>query len=239
MGNGARFWAVIPAAGTGVRMGGAIPKQYLTLAGRTIIEHVLDIFLSHPGIAGVTVAVAASDSYWQRYLMRSQGKPVRIAEGGEERAHSVLNALQSLRDELGPQDWVLVHDAVRPCLHVSDLDRLIDTLANDLVGGILAAPLVDTVKRVDAEGRILETPPRLGLWRALTPQMFRYGLLMASLQAALKSGRPPTDESAAVEAGHKGEVRVVEGRSDNIKITRPDDIAFAQAILTARAGGGQ
>lgn len=232
-----RFWAVIPAAGVGMRMGGAIPKQYLALAGRTLIEHVLDIFLLHPRIAGVTVAVAADDPCWQRCLPRSRDKPLRIAAGGAQRAHSVLNALHSLRDELQPRDWVLVHDAVRPCLHMSDLERLMQTLMDDPVGGILAAPLVDTVKRVDAEGRVLETPSRPGLWRAFTPQMFRYGLLTAALQAALQSGRLPTDEAEAMEAGRKGEVRVVEGRNDNIKITHPEDIILAEAILVRRAGG--
>lgn len=235
MQQAARFWAVIPAAGTGTRMGGDIPKQYLPLAGRTVIEHVLDVFLSHPRIAGMSVAIAAADAYWQHYLLRSQGKPVRIARGGAQRVHSVLNILQSLRQELNPQDWVLVHDAVRPCLHASDLDRMMDTLSQDPVGGILATPLVDTVKSVDSEHRVSATPERGNLWRAFTPQMFRYGLLVEALDAALKRGDAPTDEAAAMEnAGHT--VRVVEGRSDNIKITRPEDLALAEAILSQSGG---
>ncbi|MGH8281373.1 MAG: 2-C-methyl-D-erythritol 4-phosphate cytidylyltransferase [Gammaproteobacteria bacterium] len=233
MGNEPRFWAVIPAAGSGVRMGGAIPKQYLTLAGRTVIEHVLDCFLSHARIAGITVAVVSNDPYWQRYLLRSQGKPVCIAEGGEERAHSVLNALHSLREELKQDDWVLVHDAVRPCLHHDDIDHLIRTLAHDSVGGILATPLTDTVKRVDEDRVIRETIDRQQLWRAFTPQMFRYGLLTAALETALNSGHVPTDEAAAMEiAGYA--VRVVPGRSDNLKITCGEDMGLAEAILKQR-----
>jgi len=231
----ARFWAVIPAAGTGTRMGGDIPKQYLPLAGRTVIEHVLDVFLSHPRIAGMSVAISEADAFWRQYLLRSHVKPVRIARGGVHRVHSVLNTLQSLQQELHAQDWVLVHDAVRPCLHASDLDRLMEILRQDPVGGILATPLVDTVKSVDPEQRISATPARQNLWRAFTPQMFRYGPLMDALDAALKRGEAPTDEAAAMEsAGHT--VRVVEGRSDNIKITRPADLALAEAILSQSGG---
>ena len=230
-----RFWAIIPAAGTGTRMGGDIPKQYLPLAGRTVIEHVLDVFLSHPRIAGMSVAIAETDAYWRKYLLRPQRKPVRVAKGGTQRAHSVLNTLQALQQELNPQDWVLVHDAVRPCLHASDLDRLMDALSQDPVGGILAIPLVDTVKSVDAEHRISATGARQNLWRAFTPQMFRFSLIVEALDAALKRGDTPTDEAAAMEsAGHT--VRVVEGRSDNIKITRPEDLALAEAIFSQSGG---
>jgi 2-C-methyl-D-erythritol 4-phosphate cytidylyltransferase len=229
----ARYWAVIPAAGSGVRMGSSIPKQYLSLAGRTVIEHVLAVFLAEPRIAGITVAVAADDPYWQRYLTRPQDKPVRVANGGDERAHSVLNALMTLRDELADDDWVLVHDAVRPCLHPHDLEKLLQRVAGDTAGAILAAPLADTVNRVDADQRIVETPPRNGLWRAFTPQMFRYRLLMEALEECIRSGQAPTDEAAAMERQHHA-VRVVEGRGDNIKITRPDDIALAEAILAYR-----
>lgn len=230
-----RFWAVIPAAGTSTRMGGEIPKQFLPLAGSTVIEHVLDVFLAHPRIAGISVAIAETDTYWRQYLLRSQAKSLRIAKGGMQRAHSVSNLLQSLRQELKQQDWVLVHDAVRPCLHAGDLDRLMDTLSLDPVGGILATPVVDTMKSVDPEHRISATPERQNLWRAFTPQMFRYGLLVEALDAAHQRGEMPTDEAAAMEsAGHT--VRVVEGRSDNIKITRPEDLALAEAILSLSGG---
>jgi 2-C-methyl-D-erythritol 4-phosphate cytidylyltransferase len=231
----ARYWAVIPAAGSGVRMGSSIPKQYLSLAGRPVIEHVLGILLAERAIEGLTVAVAGDDPYWQRYLLAARDKPVRIATGGATRAHSVLNALMTLRDELKDQDWVLVHDAARPCLHPRDLALLIQQVGEDPVGGILAVPVADTLKRVDEERRVSATPEREGLWRAFTPQMFRYRLLMEALEAAIRGGETPGDEAAAVER-RKHPVQVVEGRSDNIKITRPDDIALAEAILRHRAG---
>ncbi len=231
----ARHWAVIPAAGSGMRMGSSIPKQYLSLAGRTVIERVLDVLLAEPAIAGVTVAVAADDPYWRRYLPGTHDKPVRIASGGETRAHSVLNALLTLDDELEEGDWVLVHDAARPCLHPRDISSLLHAVGDDSVGGILAVPVADTLKHVDEERMIDGTPDRSGLWRAFTPQMFRYRLLKEALQAALAAGETPSDEAGAL-ARLRHPVKVVEGRSDNIKITRPDDIALAEAILAHRAG---
>ena len=231
----ARYWAVIPAAGSGARMGGSIPKQYLSLAGHTVIEHVLGILEAEPHIAGITVAVAADDPYWQRYLLKPRKQPVRIASGGETRAHSVLNSLISLRDELKDDDWVLVHDAARPCLHPRDLSLIIQVLGTDPVGGILARPMTDTLKRVNDEQQVTGTLDRSDVWRAFTPQMFRYKLLMNALEATIRSGDIPTDEASAMER-QKHEVRVVAGRSDNIKITRPDDIPLAEAILAHRAG---
>lgn len=230
-----RHWAVIPAAGSGMRMGSSIPKQYLSLAGRTVIERVLDVLLAEPAISGVTVAVAADDPYWQRYLPGERAKPVRIAAGGETRAHSVLNALETLKEELEDQDWVLVHDAARPCLHPRDIAALMQAVGEDDVGGILAVPVADTLKRVDDDRRITGTPDRAELWRAFTPQMFRYRLLREALEAALSTGEAPSDEASAMERA-RHVVQVVEGRSDNIKITRPDDIALAEAILAHRAG---
>jgi len=231
----ARHWAVIPAAGSGVRMGSSIPKQYLSLAGRTVIERVVDVLLAEPAIAGVTVAVAADDPYWKRYLPGAWQKPVRVASGGETRAHTVLNALLTLEEELDAQDWVLVHDAARPCLHPRDLSRLLQAVGDNPVGGILATPVADTLKKVDEDRLVTATPDRADLWRAFTPQMFRFGLLREALQAALAAGDPPSDEAGALERLRKP-VKVVEGRTDNIKITRPDDIALAEAILAHRAG---
>ena len=232
---GARYWAVIPAAGSGMRMGSSIPKQYLSLAGRPVIEWVVDVLLAEPAIAGVTVAVAADDPYWKRYLPGAWQKPVRIASGGETRAHTVLNGLLTLDEELEDQDWVLVHDAARPCLHPRDLDKLLQSVGDDPVGGILATPVADTLKRVDEDRLVAATPDRAELWRAFTPQMFRYKLLKEALQAALAANEPPSDEAGALERLRQP-VKVVEGRSDNIKITRPDDIALAEAILAHRAG---
>ena len=231
----ARHWAVIPAAGSGVRMGSSIPKQYLSLAGRTVIERVVDILVAEPAIAGVTVAVAADDPYWKRYLPGSWQKPVRIAAGGETRAHTVLNALLTLDQELEAQDWVLVHDAARPCLHPRDLANLLQAVGDDPVGGILATPVADTLKKVDEDRLVTATPDRADLWRAFTPQMFRFEPLKQALQAALAAGEPPSDEAGALERMRRS-VKVVEGRTDNIKITRPDDIALAEAILAHRAG---
>ena len=229
----ARYWAVIPAAGSGARMGSSIPKQYLSLAGRPVIEHVLGILLGEPRIAGITVAVASDDPYWQRYLLSPRSKPLQIANGGETRAHSVLNSLMTLRDELDDEDWVLVHDAARPCLHPRDLALLLQVVGDDAVGGILATPVADTLKRVDEERHITATPARNDVWRAFTPQMFRYRLLMEALESAIRDGEAPSDEAAAMER-QRHSVQVVEGRSDNIKITRPDDIALAEAILKHR-----
>jgi 2-C-methyl-D-erythritol 4-phosphate cytidylyltransferase len=231
----ARHWAVIPAAGSGMRMGSSIPKQYLSLAGRTLIERVIDVLVAEPAIAGVTVAVASDDPYWNRYLPGSWQKPVRIAAGGESRAHSVLNALETLKEELEDQDWVLVHDAARPCLHPRDITALMQAVGEDEVGGILAVPVADTLKRVDEDRQITGTADRAEFWRAFTPQMFRYRLLREALESALSSGEAPSDEAGAMERA-RHTVQVVEGRSDNIKITRPDDIALAEAILAHRAG---
>ena len=217
-------------------MGGDIPKQYLPLASRSVIEHVLERFLAQARIAGITVVIGADDTRWPRHQPRTPGKPLRVAPGGSARAWSVLNALHSLRDELQAEDWVLVHDAVRPCLHPEDLDKLIQTLEGDAVGGVLAAPLTDTVKHVGENYLIHDTPDRQQLWRAFTPQMFRFRLLSEALEAAMASSKLPTDEAAAVEALHPNRVRVVEGRSDNIKITRPTDLVLAEAILASRKG---
>lgn len=226
------IWVVIPAAGRGRRMGKETPKQYLPLAGRAVIDHTLACFTSHPRISGLAIAIAADDSEWPRHAPHTD-KSVYVVEGGAERCHSVRNALRSLADKLAPDDWVLVHDAARPCLHSDDLDRLITTFAGDPVGGILAAPLADTLKRADDGGNITATVERTGLWRALTPQMFRFGLLQAALDAALAAGQPVTDEAVAMEAaGHP--VRILEGRADNIKITTPADIDLAAEVLQGR-----
>ena len=231
----ARYWAVIPAAGSGMRMGSSIPKQYLSLAGRTLIERVIDVLVAEPTIAGITVAVASDDPYWNRYLPGSWPKAVRIAAGGDTRARSVLNALETLKEELEDQDWVLVHDAARPCLDPRDIAALMQAVGEGEVGGILAVPVADTLKRVDEDKLISGTVERAELWRAFTPQMFRYKLLREALESALSSGEAPGDEASAMERA-RHTVQVVEGRSDNIKITRPDDIALAEAILAHRAG---
>ena len=213
-------------------MGSAIPKQYLPLAGQPVIAHTLDTLLRHPRLAGVVVAISASDEWWPEVAAsRVADKPLLVVTGGAERGHSVLNGLEALREQAHADDWVLVHDAVRPCLSGADLDRLLTELADDPVGGLLAVPVSDTLKQANATGRVAATVDRSQLWRALTPQMFRLGLLRDALRDALARGLHVTDEAAAMEAAGFAP-RLIEGRADNLKITRPEDLALADFYLT-------
>lgn len=226
----ANYWAVIPAAGIGARMGAAIPKQYLPLHGGTVIERTVQRFLNHPRISGVVVVIAPDDVHWPRTPLRGGASSLFVVEGGMERYHSVLNGLMRLAGMARSHDWVLVHDAARPCIRHEDIDRLIATLADHPVGGLLGVPVADTVKRADSEGNILETVSRAGLWRALTPQMFRLGELAGALKHVVDNKLAVTDEAAAMElAGHVP--RMVEGHADNIKITVPQDLALAELYL--------
>ncbi|MBW3549586.1 MAG: 2-C-methyl-D-erythritol 4-phosphate cytidylyltransferase [Proteobacteria bacterium] len=224
------IWAVIPAAGRGTRFGGAVPKQYLDVAGRPLIAHALDVLLAHPRVAGAMVALAADDTQWPGWTSWHQ-KPVLRCVGGGERAESVLAALQALPAESAPDGLVLVHDAARPNLHRGDLDRLIVAAEADRHGALLAAPVRDTLKRADDGGRIAATEPRAGLWRALTPQAFRRGALTLALQQAHANGVAVTDEAMAMErAGARP--RLVEGREDNLKVTTASDLALAEYLLS-------
>ncbi|MDZ7663163.1 2-C-methyl-D-erythritol 4-phosphate cytidylyltransferase [Thiohalophilus sp.] len=223
------FWCVIPAAGIGKRMGSEIPKQYLELNGRAIILHTLDRLLAHPSVNGAIVALSRHDGWWE-HLDTRYAKPVTRIEGGIERCHSVLNALHELALHADDADWVLVHDAARPCLAPSDLEHLMTTLAEDEVGGLLAVPVRDTMKRAEASGRVVDTVEREGLWHALTPQMFRLGLLRSALENAIEAEQLVTDEASAMEyAGYQP--LLVEGSTANIKITRPEDLALAEFYL--------
>ena len=213
-------------------MGDELPKQYLQLCGRTVIEHTLQRLLSHAKISGVVVAIANTDPYFAAIKARlpDYGKPCLVVEGGSERRHSVLNGLQALATVAAATDWVLVHDAVRPCLRHADIDRLIHALSGHPVGGLLSLRLHDTIKRVDAVGRVQETVARGELWRALTPQMFRLGALSTALQRAVTDGAAVTDDSAAME--RLGAVPLmVPGAADNIKITHPQDLPLAEFYL--------
>ena len=224
-----RYWGLVPAAGVGRRMGGVVPKQYQSLNGKLVIEHAIARLLDYPLIARVYVALSREDRYWDGCCYAGHTGIVRV-QGGRERSHSVLNALCRIQEEADPEDWVLVHDAARPCLRATDIDRLVGELAGDPVGGILAGRLSDTVKLEEQPGVVAETLPREHLWRAFTPQMFRLGLLHESLSAALQAGRSVTDEASAIELrGLKP--RLVEGHSDNIKITHPQDLALAGFYL--------
>lgn len=223
------IWVVVPAAGRGSRVGGDVPKQYRTLLGRPLMQHTLERLVSHPRIAGVAVVLSADDAFWPGWS-ELHGKPVRTATGGTERADSVLAGVRSLPTSVGDNDWVLVHDAARPCLRHDDLDRLLDRGCAHPVGAILAAPVSDTLKRAGATGGIARTEPRAGLWRALTPQLFRRGPLQHALQSAASDGVAITDEAMAMERlGHAP--LLVEGAADNIKVTTPADLAFAEFLL--------
>lgn len=219
------FWAVIPAAGIGARMAADRPKQYLQLGGRTILEHSLDCFLDHPCLKGVVVSLAADDPYWPGLRCAVDAR-IQRAAGGRERADSVLNALLLLHAQgADDADWVLVHDAARPNLARTDLDRLLAELADDPVGGLLAVPARDTLKRADAQGRVAATIDRSTVWQAYTPQMFRLGALHRALADSLVADVAITDEASAIEWSGQAP-RLIEGRSDNIKVTRPEDLEW-------------
>lgn len=225
-----KLWAVVPAAGSSRRMAGAaLPKQYLQLAGRSVIEWALAPFLEHSGCERVVVVLAEHDRQWQELSIAGNPK-ILIATGGAERVDSVRAGLRALASHASERDWVLVHDAARPCLRTADLHRLIAELGDDSVGGLLAAPVVDTLKRGDAGDRVQETVSRASLWRALTPQMFRCAVLDRALRAAHDSHSLPTDEAQAVEALGL-HPRLVPGDPDNIKITLPEDLERAARLL--------
>ncbi len=223
--QGVPFWVVIPAAGIGSRMQADRPKQYLSIGNSTIIEHTLDCFLPHPDLLGIVVALSEEDAYWPQLPCATDPR-IRITVGGGERADSVLNGLDKLmQDGAQSDDWVLVHDAARPNLLASDLDLLITTLATDPVGGLLAVPVRDTLKQIGPDGRVSNTPDRTMFWQAYTPQMFRLSELREAIHGALAAGVQITDEASAMEWAGKAP-RLVEGRADNLKVTRPEDLQW-------------
>lgn len=228
------FWALIPAAGIGSRMCADRPKQYLQLADKTIIEHTLECFLDHPQLRGVVVSLAVDDPYWPT-LACANDLRIQRADGGVERADSVLSGLLRL-SELGAQeqDWVLVHDAARPNLARSDLNLLLSELANDPVGGLLAVPARDTLKRASADGRVQATVDRSTIWQAFTPQMFRLGELQRALADALVTGAAITDEASAIEWAGQAP-RLIEGRADNLKVTRAEDLQSLNLLWKGRS----
>ncbi|HEX5162639.1 MAG TPA: 2-C-methyl-D-erythritol 4-phosphate cytidylyltransferase [Steroidobacteraceae bacterium] len=231
-----RYFVVIPAAGSGRRFAASVPKQYAALGGSTVIEHALAPFEADADCAGIVVAVSADDTWWPAIAPR-RGRLIESAPGGEQRAHSVRNALRVLAGRARDDDWIMVHDAARPCFTAADLQALKRELAPHPVGGLLAVPLADTLKRALEPGvhatHVDETVDRNGLWRAATPQVFRLGVLLRALESALESRRLPTDEAQAIEwTGQRPQL--VAGRADNIKVTTADDLALAAAILAAR-----
>jgi len=226
------YWAIVPAAGSGSRMGATRPKQYLQLGDRTVLEHTLDTLLAVEALAGVVLVVASDDSVWESIRPRYAGQPLEVVNGGAERCHSVLNGLDVLAGKAAGDDWVLVHDAARPCVRRDDIRTLLASLDADCDGGLLGVPVADTMKRVDANGQVIATVDRGGLWHALTPQVFRLEPLRTALRQAIADGRLVTDEASAMEqAGYRP--RMVPGHRDNIKITLPADLALAAFYLQA------
>jgi 2-C-methyl-D-erythritol 4-phosphate cytidylyltransferase len=222
------FWAVVPAAGAGRRMGAELPKQYLPLLGRPVIAHVLDALAAHARVRGIVAVLAEDDRWWAGVGYRND-KLLAIAPGGETRALSVASGIAALLSHAGPQDWVLVHDAARACVPRADLDALMDAAADDH-GALLAVPIHDTVKRADAAGRVTGTVDRRHLWRALTPQCFPIRILAEALAQAQAAGVEVTDEAMAMErAGYRPQL--VAGSAQNIKITVPADLALAEYYL--------
>jgi 2-C-methyl-D-erythritol 4-phosphate cytidylyltransferase len=225
-----RHYAIVPAAGSGSRFGSEKPKQYLDLLGRPLIFHTLKALTACPDIERVWVVLAPDDPWWPRFDWSELGPKLETVRcGGATRAESVSNGLRAAAMVAADDDWILVHDAARPCLSAAMLDALFAELADDPVGGILAVPVADTIKRADPEQRVAATEPRDGLWQAQTPQMFRYG----QLEKSLKNEMAVTDEAGAIEAmGLKP--KLVRGDSTNLKVTYPADLALAAMILRAR-----
>ena len=231
-----KIWVVVPAAGVGKRMNSNIPKQYMMLNDQMVIEHTLSVFLQQPLVSGVVVAVSKDDGYWSSVKYANDEK-IHIADGGKERCDSVLNALLEIKKIADDDDWVLVHDAARPCLTQDDLLSLINQLRTHAVGGLLAIPVRDTMKRQSHDGInvVDHTVEREGLWHALTPQMFKVGMLYDALTTALKENTIITDESSAME--HAGYSPVlIEGKASNIKVTQPEDLLLASFFLTRQKG---
>ncbi len=226
------FYALIPAAGSGSRMGGAIEKQYLPLNAVPMIAHAMMVLAREPRIDKLFVVLSPTDKRWNNYEWQGWEERIEVLRcGGNTRAETVLNGLDVISKICDPDDWVLVHDAARPCLPDEMLGKLLDEVADDPVGGLLAVPVADTLKRAAADTasgtRVEATVPRAGLWQAQTPQMFRHGMLVQALRAA---GSDMTDEASAIEKMGL-QPRLVESDSRNLKVTYPQDLELAGLIL--------
>jgi 2-C-methyl-D-erythritol 4-phosphate cytidylyltransferase/2-C-methyl-D-erythritol 2,4-cyclodiphosphate synthase len=227
-------WAVVPAAGRGARFNAAEPKQYAMLLGAPLVRWTLQSLLDEPRIAGVVVALAPGDARWPALAAQLDLARIVTTVGGDSRQESVLRGLAALAGRAAPDDWVLVHDAARPCLARADLAALIDVLAPGVDGAVLGTPLVDTIKR-EHSGQVADTVDRRGLWRALTPQAFRIAALREALEAAEAEGFTVTDEAQAME--RRGAApRLIAGSPFNIKVTQPEDLDAAARILGSRGG---
>src|SRR6476646_653088 len=223
-----RLWCIIPAAGSGRRFGADIPKQYLPLAGKPMIEHTLERLAACAEVAAFVVVLADGDAYWPG-ISSVRGKPVHTAIGASERSGSVLSGLHALPADVAADDFVLVHDAARPCISADDVAMLV-ARGVPAGGALLAAPVRDTLKRGNGERRVAATEPRESLWRALTPQLFRRGELTRAFEAAEAEGIAITDEAMAMERIGARPL-LVEGAEDNIKVTTAADLALAAYLL--------
>ena len=232
-----KVWVVIPAAGIGKRMQSDIPKQYLKINDKTVLEHTLNCFLSHPEVAGIIVVLNSDDYHWKTIKLSSNhDKAIYTVEGGKERSDSVMQGLDYLLmvEQLAEDSWVMVHDAARPCLIEKDINSLLSIRNENIAGGILASPVRDTMKRAVNENNksmISNTESRENLWHALTPQLFRIGELKNALNHCLEKEISITDESSALEAIGK-QVELVEGSMNNIKITQQSDFEMATLLLS-------
>ena len=222
------FHVIIPAAGTGNRMQNALPKQYLPLAGKPMISHVIQVFFNNPRIANIHLALSPEDAFWRSLTVNPDSKLHLHYSGGASRSETVLNTLQLM--EVADNDWILVHDAARPGLSVELLNCLLDTLEHDETGGLLAMPVADTLKQSDAANQVKKTVSRQGLWQAQTPQMFRYGTLKKALSAF---GGTATDESEAIEALGL-QPKLVLGELRNMKVTYPQDLQMLEALFAQK-----
>ena len=231
----ARCWAILPAAGTGSRMGAELPKQYMAVAGATLLEHSLRALLSCEQISGIIVALHADDTRAAEMSI-FQHPRVQTVVGAERRSGSVLAGLDALTPQAALRDWVLVHDAARPCLQAQDIIRLMTTVIANDTGGILAEKMIDTVKQASEGAMVLRTLDRATLWRAQTPQMFRLDELREALRQAEAQGLAITDEASAMEmAGHP--VQLLPGSAGNLKVTVPADLPLAAWYLLGQQGG--
>ena len=224
-----RFHVIIPAAGSGSRMGAEAPKQYLRLNGKSLIQHVIKVFDQATKINSIHIILSEGDTHWRSTYLNLSSKAQVHHCGGETRAMSVLNGLHAIASQADEDDWILVHDAARPGLSNVLLSQLINSLENDAVGGLLALPLADTLKLADSEQYVAATMPRTDLWQAQTPQMFRYGTLKTALTDFKGAA---TDEAEAIEAmGLKP--KLVNGELRNLKVTYPQDLAVLSALLNS------
>ena len=231
MESSVRYYAIVPAAGVGSRMQSSIPKQYLNLCDKPLIHHTLTTLLEYPKIVSVVLVLNSQDSFWSSHELK-HSKLIQTV-GGKERYDSVLNGLQALKSKAMAQDWVLVHDAVRPCLEPSDIDNLISKLNSHPVGGLLGAVARDTIKRANGNQEVTETLERSQIWQAFTPQMFRFEVLKEALELAIQQQEKPTDEASAIESiGLKP--MLVQGKRSNIKITNQEDLALAEFYINSR-----